>query len=42
VSPVVDPEDAGETMRRYFGNASDGELADAIRRAARQSQQVDR
>jgi hypothetical protein len=42
VSPVVDPEDAGETMRRYFGNASDGDLADAIRRAARQPQQVDR
>ena len=42
VSPVVDPEDAGETMRRYFGNASDGDLADDIRRAARQPQQVDR
>jgi hypothetical protein len=42
VSPVVDPEDAGETMRRYFENASDGDLADDIRRAARQPQQVDR
>ena len=42
VSPVVDPEDAGETMRRYFGNASDGDLADDIRRGARQPQQVDR
>jgi hypothetical protein len=40
--PVVDPEDAGETIRRYFENASDGDLADDIRRAARQPQQVDR
>jgi hypothetical protein len=39
---VVDPADAGDTMRRYFENASDGDLADDIRRGARQPQQVDR
>jgi hypothetical protein len=39
VSPVVDPADAGERIRRYFENASDGDLAGDIRRAAQQSQQ---
>ena len=35
VSPVVDPEDAGETNAPgTFENASDGDLADDIRRAA--------
>jgi hypothetical protein len=42
VSPVVDPADAGERIRRYFENASDGDLADDIRRAAPQLQQVGR
>jgi hypothetical protein len=42
VSPVVDPADAGQTMRRYFENASDGDLAGDIRRAAQQPQRVDR
>jgi hypothetical protein len=42
VSPVVDPADAGERMRRYFENASDRDLVDDLRRAAQQSQQVDR
>jgi hypothetical protein len=42
VSPVVDPADAGERIRRYFENASDGDLADDIRRAAPQPQQVGR
>jgi hypothetical protein len=41
VGPVVDPEDAGQRMRRYFENASDSDLAAAIRRAAQQHQQVD-
>jgi hypothetical protein len=41
VSSVVDPEDAGERMRRYFENASDRDLADDIRRAAPQPEQVD-
>jgi hypothetical protein len=42
VSPVVDPEHAGERMRRYFENASDRDLAGDIRRAAPQPEQVDR
>jgi hypothetical protein len=42
VSPVADPEDAGERMRRYFENASDGDLAGEIRRAAPHAAQVDR
>jgi hypothetical protein len=42
VSPVLDPADAGETMRRYFENVSDGDLADDIRRAAPQPEQVGR
>ena len=41
VSPAVDPADAGERMRRYFENASDRDLADDIRRAAPQPEQVD-
>ena len=41
VSPVVDPEDAGERMRRYFENASDRDRADDIRRAAPQPEQFD-
>jgi hypothetical protein len=32
-SPVVDPADAGERMRRYFETASDRDLAADIRRA---------
>jgi hypothetical protein len=32
-SPVVDPVDAGERMRRYFQDASDRDLADDLRRA---------
>jgi hypothetical protein len=41
-SPVVDPADAGERMRPYFETASDGDLADDIRRAvAQQPQRVD-
>ena len=41
-SPVVDPADAGERMRRYFETASDGDLAGDIRRAvAQQPQQGD-
>jgi hypothetical protein len=39
VSPVVDPEDAGETMRLYLENASDSDLADDIRRATPQPEQ---
>jgi hypothetical protein len=42
VSRVVDPEDAGETMRRYFENASDREFAGDVRRAAPQPEQVDK
>jgi hypothetical protein len=42
VSPSVDPEDAGERLRRYFENASDTDLADDIRRAAGQPEQLDR
>jgi hypothetical protein len=41
VSPVVDPADAGERMRRYFDNAADRDLAGDIRRAAPQPEQVD-
>jgi hypothetical protein len=39
--PVVDPEDAGERMRRHFENVSDRDLAGDIRRAAPQPEQVD-
>jgi hypothetical protein len=42
VSPVVDPADAAERIRRYFDNASDRDLADDIRRAAPQPRQVGR
>jgi hypothetical protein len=36
VSPMVDPADAGERIRRYFENASERDLADDIRRVAPQ------
>jgi hypothetical protein len=36
VSPVVDPADAGERIRRYFENASERDLADDVRRVAPQ------
>lgn len=33
-SPAVDPQDAGERIRRYLAEAPDRDLADAIRRAS--------